>query len=410
MSPAPWTADAVLVLGFGGPEGPDEVWPFLERVTAGRGVPRERLAVVAEHYLALGGVSPINAQNRTLAGELETRLRARGVTALVTLAHRNSPPYAVDGLSALAAGGARRVLALATSAFPSYSGCRQYREDLGQGLLDAGLADPPEVNAASADAELADAPVADSVLAEASVEVRKIGPFFELDALVEANVRAVADGLARLAEQGCTQPIVFFSTHSLPITAAAASGPDDQPDGGPDREDGYSAAHRLVAAEVIRRIRRGDDTAGPLDWRLVYQSRSGAPSIPWLEPDIVDALGDVAATRATADPTTPDGVLVVPLGFLTDHVEVRWDLDTQAGRTAYELGVPFVRAATIGTDPGFLDALADLVAHHATGGAHRAPARLAAARGDRRRCADGCCANPRSTRPAVAAARTGDLP
>ena len=388
MSTDPWSADAVLVLGFGGPEGPDQVWPFLERVTAGRGVPRERLAVVAEHYLSIGGVSPINAQNRSLTEELEGRLRARGVAAPVTLAHRNSPPYAVEGLTDLAAAGARQVLALATSAFPSYSGCRQYREDLGQGLVDAGLVD--------------------------AFEVRKIGPFFDLAAVVEANVRAVRAGLAQLVDQGSARPIVLFSTHSLPTMAAATAGPD----GG----DGYTAAHRFVAEEVIAALGGTSDDGDPIAWRLVYQSRSGSPSVLWLEPDILDALAEIASVRDDRDAThdgdggsatsatRPDGVLVVPLGFLTDHVEVIWDLDTQAGHTAYELGLPFVRAATIGTDPGFLDALADLVAHHATDGAHPAPARLAAAPGQGRCCGDGCCANPRSTRPAVAAARTGDLP
>ena len=174
-----------------------------------------------------------------------------------------------------------------------------------------------------------------------------------------------------------------------------------------DGGDGYTAAHRFVAEEVIAALGGTSDDGDPIAWRLVYQSRSGSPSVPWLEPDILAALAEVAALHRD---NRPDGVLVVPLGFLTDHVEVIWDLDTQASQTAYELGLPFVRAATIGTDPGFLDALADLVAHHATGGAHPAPARLAAAPGQGRCCGDGCCANPRSTRPAVAAARTGDLP
>ncbi|MEI2827997.1 MAG: ferrochelatase [Dermatophilaceae bacterium] len=197
-------ADAVIVLGFGGPEGPDEVWPFLERVAAGRGIPRERLAAVAEHYQRFGGISPINGHNRDLTAALTAGLRDRGIEIPVVLAHRNTPPYAADALTSLTGAGAdgdQTIVALATSAYPSYSGCRQYREDLGQGLVDAGLS------------------------GDTRVTVRKIPPFFALDGVSTAATELVLDGLDRARAGGAANPVVLFTTHSLPSGGARASGP-----------------------------------------------------------------------------------------------------------------------------------------------------------------------------------------
>lgn len=325
--------DAGLLVGFGGPESTAEVMPFLQRVAsaaAGRSIPAERLAAVAEHYYALGGASPINAQNRELLAGLTERLAARGVDVPFRLAHRNSAPFVPAVLSELAAAGHRRVLAFAASAFSSYSGCRQYREDLAGGLAAAGLTDV--------------------------VEVVKIRPFADLPGFRTAWADRLAAGLVAAGlttdDGAVRRAAVLFTTHSLPLSMAAGSGPDG---------DAYLAQHQQVAAAVLRQAadRVGLDVAG-LPWQLVFQSRSGPPHVPWLEPDVNDALRALATQRV-------DTVVVVPLGFLTDHMEVVWDLDHELAATAAGLGVRLVRVPTVGSHPVFLDALAELVQAHLTG-------------------------------------------
>lgn len=330
--------DALVLVGFGGPAGPDDVMPFLRRVTAGRPVPQDRLDEVAARYLELGGSSPIVAQTEALLAALVERLAARGLEVPAYLGHRNSSPTVPDTLARVAADGHTRVLALASSAFPSYSGCRQYRENLGAGLAAApGLA------------------------------VRALGPFPELPGLIDAAADLLASAL-RSAGPGAT---VLVTAHSLPLASAATSGPN----GG-----GYVAALEHAAAAVVARAKALAGMPRPPAWRLVFQSRSGSPQVPWLEPDVCDAIREIASDATTQT------IVVVPLGFLTDHTEVLWDLDREAAEAAAAAGLGFVRVPTVGTHPAFLDGLADLLAAHLEG---RAPAPAQPAF-----CSDRCCPSP----------------
>lgn len=334
------SVDALLLVGFGGPESSDQVLPFLERVTAGRGVPRERLERVAEHYHALGGASPLNAQNRKLLDALVSRLRARDLDTPAYLGHRNSPPFVGDVLSEIAAAGHRRVLAFAASAFPSYSGCRQYREDLAGG--------PP------------------------GLQVVKLAPYADLLGLVTALAQRLAPALAELGP-GTT---VLATAHSVPSAAALRTGPT----GG-----AYAAELGRVSAAAITEAARLAATAVP-PWQLVFQSRSGPPQVPWLEPDVADAIRTAAATGTRA-------VALLPVGFLTDHVEVLWDLDVEAAAVARESGVRLLRVATPGDHPDFLDALAARLADRLRGIPDGAPSPW---------CGEDCCADPARPLPAVA--------
>ncbi len=341
--------DAVLLLGFGGPEAMEEVVPFLERVTAGRGIPPERLVEVGQHYFTLGGVSPINAQNRALREALAAALAEAGVTVEVALANRNSPPFIPDVLADLAARGRRRLLAVATSAYSGYSSCRQYREDVGLALEATGL----------------------------DLDVVKLPPFFDLPGfagtIADLLLAALPDDLDLTAP---TSRLVF-TTHSIPDTMAAAAGP------GGGR---YLGQHRWVADRVAERIATATGTRP--GWGLVFQSRSGPPSVPWLEPDVNDFLAELA-TAGVRD------VVLVPIGFISDHMEVIWDLDTQARQTAADLGLRLVRTPTVGTAPGFVTDLAGRIAAELRTGSP------VAAEGDY--CFGGCCANPRRPAPVVPA-------
>lgn len=339
--------DAVVLLGFGGPEGVEEVVPFLERVTTGRGIPPERLVEVGQHYFTLGGVSPINAQNRALRDALAEALTAEGVAVDLVLANRNSPPFVADVLADLAAAGHRRILAVATSAYSGYSSCRQYREDLGLALDASGL----------------------------DLDVRKLPPFFDLPAFAEAIADLLLDSLPADLEFAAPSTRLVFTTHSIPTAMAATAGPG----GG-----GYLGQHRWVAERVVDRLEAATGVRKP--WDLVFQSRSGPPHVPWLEPDVNDALAGFAAEGTT-------DVVLVPFGFLSDHMEVIWDLDTQARQTAAELGQRLLRTPTVGTHPGFVQALAGRVADELrTGSPEPAPGQF---------CFGGCCANPRKEAPAV---------
>ena len=357
--------DALLLVSFGGPEAPDEVMPFLERVTAGRGVPRERLEAVSHHYLALGGVSPINDQNRALRAALRKELDRRGFDLPVAWGNRNSAPYLADTLRDLHEHGARRVLAIVTAAYASYSGCRQYREDLAAALDETGLAD---------------------------LAVDKVRLYFDHPGFIEPFVDGVATALARFA--CCDVPFdgvrLLATTHSIPQSMAEASGP---PGAHPSGSGGAYVAQHEAALDLLLAGVRARGLATP-SARLVYQSRSGSPQVPWLEPDINDALRDASADGARA-------VILVPLGFVSDHVEVVWDLDHEALETAEELGMQLVRVPTPGTHPAFVGGLVDLVEERLKD----VPAALRRARaGDPwpDRCPPGCCANLRGPRPAVA--------
>ncbi len=353
--------DAFLLVSFGGPEAPDDVMPFLENVTRGRGIPRERLEEVSHHYLALDGVSPINEQNRALIAALEAEFGRRGIELPIYWGNRNWDPYLTPELRRIHADGHRRVLALLTSAYSSYSGCRQYREDLARSIDEAGLA-----------GELA---------------IERIRQYFDHPGFVGPFADGLAAALAELAGEG--YPIadtrVLFTTHSIPTAMAEASGPP----GRFDANGAYVAQH-LASIHAVLSALAGRGVEVP-PWSLVYQSRSGSPHVPWLEPDINDALRESAAAGMRA-------AVVVPIGFVSDHVEVIWDLDREARETCDELGVRMTRVATPGTHPAFVSAVADLAEERRSG----TPARALSPLGPWPAvCAAGCCRNLRADLPAA---------
>ncbi|MDQ4503321.1 ferrochelatase [Sinomonas sp. ASV322] len=331
---APKEYDAILLASFGGPEGQDDVIPFLRNVTRGRGIPDERLEEVSHHYRAFGGVSPINAQNRALKAALEAELAARGIDLPVYWGNRNWDPYIPETLERLYDAGHRRLLMLTTSAYTCYSSCRQYREDIGMALAETGLA--------------------------GRLEVDKVRQYFDHPGFVAPFVEGATAGLARVREAlGAADGSrdreirVLFSTHSIPTRDAEAAG---RAAGEPREFEGGSAyvAQHLANARAIMGA-----VAPDLAWDLVYQSRSGAPHVPWLEPDINDHLASIAA--GDGKESAVKGVVIVPLGFVSDHMEVAWDLDTEALETCMELGIEAVRVPTPGTHPIFVSGLVDLV-------------------------------------------------
>ncbi|GAA4805488.1 ferrochelatase [Nocardioides caeni] len=310
--------DALLLLSFGGPERPEDVVPFLENVTRGRGIPRERLEQVGEHYFLFGGKSPINDQNKALIAALRADFDAHGIDLPIHWGNRNWEPYLDDVVADLARAGAQRVLCLTTSAYSSWSSCRQYRENIAAALaaLPEGV-EPPRID--------------------------KVRAFYNHPGFVEANVDGVLAALADLPEDVRDQARLVFVTHSIPITMADASGPT----GG-----AYVAQHLDVAAVVADRV--AEATGSRRDHELVYCSRSGAPHIPWLEPDVNDRLEELAGEGTAA-------VVLIPVGFVSDHMEVVYDLDTEALATAERLGLPARRAASAGVHPDFVAGLRDLV-------------------------------------------------
>ncbi|MCC4266473.1 ferrochelatase [Microbacterium schleiferi] len=360
----PVAYDALLLLGFGGPEGQDDVIPFLRNVTAGRGIPDERLEEVAHHYRHFGGVSPINQQNRDLVAALDAELRARGIDLPVYWGNRNWMPYVADAVQQLHADGHRRVLALATSAYSSYSSCRQYREDLADALEATGVGE--------------------------QLQIDKVAQFFDHPGFVTPFVDGIRSGLEKLREHGIEKPDeveVLFSTHSIPVADAERSGPRDH-DFGPG--GAYAAQHTAVAEQIMRTL--GSESP----WQLVYQSRSGPPSVPWLEPDVNDAIAALPAQGRR-------GVVIVPLGFVSDHMEVMWDLDTEAIETATELGLVAVRTATPGTSPTYVAGLVDLIEERLNGTPASQRPRVTSLGPWFDVCRPGCCENARlGFRPALA--------
>jgi ferrochelatase len=373
---APKQYDAVLLASFGGPEGQDDVLPFLRNVTRGRGIPDERLEAVSHHYRAFGGTSPINGQNRALKAALEAELAARGIDLPVLWGNRNWDPYIPQTLQDAYDAGHRQLLMVTTSAYSCYSSCRQYREDIGMALTETGL-----------DGKLA---------------VDKVRQYFDHPGFVEPFIEGTTAGLvqvrAELAAAGIPDaPVhVLFATHSIPMRDAEAAGRSS----GEPREfaegSAYVAQHLATATEIMARIRSGRDSDGPeTPWSLVYQSRSGAPHVPWLEPDINDALEELAGQGTK-------GVVVVPLGFVSDHMEVVWDLDTEAKETCEKLGLAFHRAPTPGTHPKFIAGLADLICER-TVDQHIAERPAMTALGPWYDvCRPGCCANFRGDKPVIA--------
>lgn len=321
-----WTPDAVLLVSFGGPEAPDEVVPFLENVTRGTGIPKSRLATVGEHYFLFGGRSPINDQNKALIAALEAELARRGLDIPVYWGNRNWRPYTADAVQQLVADGHRRVAMVTTSAYPSYSGCRSYREELARVLGES-----PDLDV---------------------IDVRRIGNYGLDEGFVAANAEAVQAQLTALPGAR-----LVFVTHSIPTPMSESSGPDG---------NAYVTWHQQVATRVAR-------TVGVDDFDLVYCSRSGRPEQPWLEPDVNDHLRELHAAGTTS-------VVLAPIGFVSDHMEVVYDLDTQARETCDGLGMAMGRAATAGTNPVFVATLVDRIMATAD---QRDPA-----------CNDGVCATP----------------
>ncbi|WP_354642605.1 ferrochelatase [Kitasatospora camelliae] len=363
--------DALLLLSFGGPEAPEDVVPFLENVTRGRGIPKERLAEVGKHYFLFGGVSPINEQNRELLAALRKDFAEHGLDLPVYWGNRNWAPYLVDTLREIAADGHRRIAVLATSAYAGYSGCRQYRENLADALEQLAEEGLPELR------------------------VDKLRHFYNHPGFVRPMADATLAALAELPAPVRDRARLTFTTHSIPVAMADSSGAPDDP--ARDKPGGaYVAQHLDVARQIAEAVAAATGVADR-PWELVYQSRSGAPHIPWLEPDICDHLEAVHQAGAPA-------VVMVPIGFVSDHMEVRYDLDTEAVAKAAELGLPVARAATVGADPRFTAAVRELVLERAATERGRTVERraLGALGPSHDRCATACCPNPRGPRPAAA--------
>ena len=355
--------DAVLLASFGGPEKPDEIMPFLRRVTAGRGIPDERLAEVAHHYEELGGRSPINDQNRALIAALRDELDRREITTPILWGNRNSEPFLTDTLRDAHGEGMRRIVTVTTSAYASYSSCRQYREDLAAAvntLEDEGLT---------------------------GFEIDKIRQFATHPSFARANVRLVTDALREFAGVPDEQVQVVFVTHSIPLGMDDTSGPGDG--------DGnlYWQQHDELGAAILSEANA--TLSRDLEGALVYCSRSGPPSQPWLEPDINDHLEHLAERGVTH-------VVVAPIGFVSDHMEVIYDLDTEAAETAERLGLVMRRVPTVGTDDEFVHGLVDLVEERAAEARDESP-ECPAWPGEAMPsiCAPGCCPNLRAAKPAL---------
>jgi ferrochelatase len=305
--------DAILLVGFGGPEQRDDVIPFLENVLRGRNVPRERMLEVAEHYNHFGGVSPINAQVRALIAALRPELDRRGSRLPIYWGNRNWHPLLPDTMREMAAAGVKRALAVVLAAYSSYSSCRQYREDIDR----------------ARDAVGPEAPLVD-----------KVRVFYNHPDFLAANLARIREALERLLPEHRPSAHFAFTAHSIPTSMAANCRYEAQ----------LQETCRLLAESL---------EIGPGRWRLVYQSRSGRPTDPWLGPDILDHLRALPAEGASS-------VVVHPVGFLSDHMEVLYDLDDEARREAEALGLPMERAATVGTHPRFVAMLRELIVERLT--------------------------------------------
>ena len=330
---------AILFVSFGGPERPQDVMPFLENVTRGRGVPRERLLEVAKNYELFGGVSPINGQNRALIAALEEELAAKGPHLPVYFGNRNWNPYLGDAIAQMRDDGITRALAFVTSAYSSYSGCRQYRENI----------------------EAARAEVGDG-----APQIDKIRAFWNHPGFVEPMADAMNRAMAAIPAERLPTTRIVFTAHSLPLSMARSS----------DYELQLRDACSLVASGLEHQV----------DWELAYQSRSGPPSVPWLEPDILDVLERLSGEGVS-------DVVNLPIGFICDHMEVKYDLDTQAYQHATVLGLSFHRVPTVGTDPRFVSMIRELIVERMEPGTNRRALGALGPRSDE--CAADCCPAPR---------------
>jgi ferrochelatase len=342
--------DALLLVSFGGPEGPADVRPFLDNVTAGRGIPPQRLDEVARHYLRFGGVSRINAQNRALLAALRDDFAANGLDMPIYWGNRNWHPLLADTLSHMRDDGVRRAIAFLTSAYASYSSCRQYLDDIERARAEVGQGAP---------------------------RVDRLRQYFNHPGFVEPMADAVRRALESLSSQAVH---LAFVAHSIPAAMNAASGPAG---------NAYAAQLESLAMLITDAVRGGRASSPSpgslLSWSVSYCSRSGSPSVPWLEPDIGDRLDEIAASGA-------DAVVVVPIGFVSDHMEVVYDLDTEAAERAAELGLAFARAETVGTEARFVAMVRELVLERMGEAPPRALGRLGPAHDV---CPATCCGGTR---------------
>lgn len=299
--------DAVLVLSFGGPEGMDDVIPFLENVLRGRNVPRARLEEVAEHYYHFGGVSPINAQNQALINALTAELKAHGPDLPVYYGNRNWRPFLVDTMRQMADDGIQRALVFITGAYSSYSGCRQYRENI---------------------------MAAQAIVGAAAPRFDKLRFYYNHPDFVAVNVENVRTALAQIPMSRRHTAHIAFTAHSIPLSMA------------------QHCQYEAQLHETMGLVVEGLAVENP--YQLVYQSRSGAPHQPWLEPDILDHMDVLRAQGVTE-------LVIAPIGFISDHMEIMFDLDTEAVHKGQEIGMNVVRAATVGAHPRFIHMIRDLI-------------------------------------------------
>jgi ferrochelatase len=344
--------DAILVVSFGGPECPEDVIPFLENVLRGRNVPRERMLAVAEHYYHFGGKSPINQQTRELIAALESELAQHGPKVPVYWGNRNWHPMLAETLQQMKQDGIRRALAFVTSAYSSYSGCRQYREDIARAQDEVGSGAPA---------------------------VEKLRAFFNHPGFIEATEDRLRDALRELPAEARQNTQIVYVAHSIPISMANTC----------DYVLQLEEVRKLVSARL-----------GMTNDALVYQSRSGAPGQPWLEPDILDYLREVKARDLASS------VVLAPVSFISDHMEVLYDLDIEARQLCDSLPLPMARAKTVGVHPKFIGMIRELIVERTDAGVER---RALGSLGPRQDvCEENCCPAPqRPGRPETAAARPG---
>jgi ferrochelatase len=357
--------DGILLLSFGGPEKPEDVLPFLRTVTAGKNIPDERLEEVGEHYYGFGGRSPINDQNRALLAALRAELDRREISTPLIWGNRNFTPFTAQALEQAHDQGLRRLVTVVTSAYSSYSSCRQYREDLAaaqQTAAEAGM----------------------------TIELDKVRPYSNHPGFARANTRLVTEAVRGALREGAEPESLrlLFVTHSIPTAMDDTSGPGD------GEGNAYSRQHIALGAAITDEVNATLDT--DFSGELVFCSRSGPPAQPWLEPDVNDRLEELALEGAQV-------VVVAPIGFVSDHMEVVYDLDTEAAATAERLGLRLVRVPTVGVDPEFVSGLVDLVLERAAQArgeeppipAWPGPAAMPST------CAPGCCPNLRDAKPAL---------
>jgi len=345
--------DALLVVSFGGPEGMDDVLPFLENVLRGRNVPRARMLQVAKHYELFGGVSPINEQNRQLIAALKKELETKGPNLPLYFGNRNWHPLLADTLKQMRDDGIQNVLAFVTSAYSSYSSCRQYLENIAEARQVVGT----------------DAP-----------RVEKIRAFYNHPLFIEANVENVRAAFQKIPVEQRDSAQLVFTAHSIPLSMARNCDYEKQL-----QETARLIAERVVGAGLVP-ARPGDSTTTgrdkPCPYKLVYQSRSGSPAQPWLGPDVCDYLKELHAAGTT-------NAILAPIGFVSDHMEIIYDLDTEALTLCRELGLNMIRAATVGTYPLFIEMIRELIMERID---PQAPRRSVGANGPRDdACHAQCC-------------------